>query len=101
MIGRNQRFRRTVQSHMLQTQGFVVVNVIEMQNRKQPRIGPAVFHVKADVGAAKFACQHSRDLAVSPFVEITDDDSRSVPVCNTAELRLGYQTCLTAPLEES
>src|ERR1700730_18784272 len=76
MVARNQRLSGPAQPQLFELQSRVVVNVIEVQEREQPGVGAGSAKVHPYVGALQMRTEQARCQSASPFVEVSQDDSR-------------------------
>src|SRR5262245_43371942 len=80
MIRSDQRGAATVQLGVNQLQRFVVVDVIQMQEGKDPGIGGGASQSRANVGAAEMFIEQARGQSARPFVEVAHQHTRAYVV---------------------
>ena len=75
VVAGDERFRSALQMQLLQPQGGIVVNVIQVEERQQTGVGSRPAEVGADVGAFQVRTEKPGGEAGGPFIEVAQDEA--------------------------
>ena len=96
MVGCDKGRPIPVQGHVTDRKSWIEIDVIEVEERKNPGVCARLAQMSAQVGADKLTAKRAAGDAVGPFIEIAKDDARPLTFGRIQNLRRKFSNLMAS-----